>query len=387
MRIGVRRALFLFSTVAVVPALLFANTARAGDDAARALAERFAGGTGSQEQTDQQHKADEAEILQRARSEEATREALNKKAEAEAVARLNRATELKLQAEALRSAQKQLLVSQAAAPAAAPAASANDGPAAADTTTSAEQTASAAQERLDRAREASELSDKLKRARETRPAGAMGLGMSPGEGSPPAEPVTSAPAEAQEHRLPSLPREAVRNATSVTVLLVMDPGTTGIRTGNKTADPVICLDNWCYVSTGTETPAKVMTRGATLGPINSLGLRAGACRKSLTCIYRGLDIAAYFVAGAKPASVQPVDLRYLHHDRRQAIPLQVDNGCSAQRGEIRCARSLRGKGWIAWIIPENLAAEAGVEALQTALGAGLKTNADAVQAASLKTVR
>jgi hypothetical protein len=380
MRNGVKHAHFLMPAFIVLPCLLIAGASLANDDAAHALAERFAAGTGSQEQISEQSKTEETEILERARSEAAVREALASKAQSEAVARLNRATELKRQAEALRAAQKQLLESQAAA--AETASDMKPEPVAeTDTVPTVDQTAAADQERLDRARETSELSEKLKHVRETRPTGAMGLGMSPAEVATPNAPVTEA-APSQDQRL--LPREAVRNATSVTVLLVMEPGTTGIRMGSQTADPVICLDQWCYVSTGTETPAKVMSRGATLGPINTLGLRAGACRKSLTCIYRGLDIAAYFAAGAKAASLQPVDLRYLHHDRRQAMPLRIDNGCSAQRSEIRCAKALHGKGWTAWIIPENLAVEAGADGLQAALDAGLTTNASALQAASFK---
>jgi hypothetical protein len=167
-------------------------------------------------------------------------------------------------------------------------------------------------------------------------------------------------------------------------LLVMQPGSSGIRFGSKTADPVICLDQWCYVSNGPNVPAKLMSRASALGPVNTLGLRAGACRQSLTCIFRGLDIAAYFKAGARQANLQPIDLRYLHHDRRQAMPLTVDAGCALVQRQVICATAIKGKDWTAWIVPETLAVEAGVEVLQAALEGGLATGTSKVKSASLR---
>jgi len=330
--------------------LIFANPVFASEDAAHELAARFAGDAASQARTEEQLKADEAEMLERAKTEAAARAEEAQRAEAA------RQAELAWTAEAEKA-------EKAKQEAAAKAEAVQSAPAPENATTA--ENAAANGTPSDSNLEADKLAEKLRRVRSNRPEGVMGLGMPPQDE---AIPVATAPA--LEQRAPVLPPAAVRNATSVTILLVMEPGTNGIRRGNKTADPVLCLDRWCYVSTGVDSPAKVMSRGATLGPVNTLGARAGACRKSLTCVFRGMDVAAYFSAGAKAAVLQPIDLRYLHHDRRQPMPLALDSKCSTGKGEIKCARAIKGKGWSAWIIPEEMAVEAGADALVAALSSG-----------------
>lgn len=390
MRDCTRNALFLISALLIN--VSSASLATATDDAAHALAARFSGGTGTGVQNEDQRKAEEAEILERARAEATAREAEAKRAGA---ARVTAASE----------ARNELLARQAAALAAAAEANRADQERAEAerqaklAVEEAARSAEAAQQASNKAEteaqpsvqpsipsdsnvEASNLAEKLRRVRANRPEGAMGLGVPPPETAEPAD-VPAGTITSPERQIPVLPPSAVRNATSVTVLLVMEPGTTGIRIGSKTADPVICLDTWCYVSTGPNSPAKIMTRGETLGPINTLGQRAGACRQSLTCIYRGLDVAAYFTAGAKPASMQPIDLRYLHHDRRQPMALPLNEDCTALNGELRCASVIKGKGWTAWVIPEELAVKAGADALQAALDNGLAVTGATTRAANL----
>ena len=365
-------------------AVLFAATdlqptrAIANEDAARALAARFSGEPAPPAAlpaaTEEQRKAEEAEILNRARNEAEARAA-----EAQQEALAAEAAQKQAEAAARQLAEQQRkAIDEAAAAKLLAERQAN---------TAAENAARLAQEaadieaRLARDREVANLSERLRRVRQSRPDGAMGLGAPMPETTPSAaapevpeltadQDTAAYPATADQRPSP-LPMASVRNATSVTVLLVMEPGTNGIRRGSKTADPVICLDSWCYVSNGPGVPAKLMTRGQALGPINTLSLRAGACRQSLTCVYRGLDIAAYFKAGAKPALLQPVDLRYLHHDRRAPQPLSVSNACDAKYNQLSCTKTIKGKGWTAWIVPEDVAVAAGPATLQAALANGL----------------
>jgi hypothetical protein len=387
-------SLLLSSAIVLAPFIFARSAAFADDEAARALAARFSGGAEVQTSNEEQRKAEEAEILDRARREADARTAEAKRAEdlakqtsarETAQKEAARAVELKRRDEAAKAAEiaereRKAIDEDAAAKLFAERQAIQD----------AQNAAQMAEEaRLTREREVTSLSEKLRRVSQGRPNGAMGLGAPPQEVSPP-EAVVPAPlsddtAQSLDKRLPPLPLESVRNATSVTVLLAMVPGTTGIRRGSKSADPVLCLDQWCYVSNGPGVPAKLMTRGEALGPINTLSLRAGACRQSLTCVYRGLDVAAYFKAGAKPAALQPVDLRYLHHDRRDPMPFNLSNSCNVRNGQLQCAAVIKGKDWTAWIVPEDIAVEAGPEALQAALASGLvATPKNGLQAASLR---
>jgi hypothetical protein len=151
----------------------------------------------------------------------------------------------------------------------------------------------------------------------------------------------------------------------VTILLVMEPGKKGIRRFNKTADPVVCVGVTCFISNGAGAPASMVEMRRALGPGNTFGWRAGACRGRLSCIFRGVTLA-----GQQPA-IQPVDLKVLVHDRREAKPASPDASCRVVEGQISCAGVIVAPGYRAWIIPERIAQEAGPQMLETAVFRGL----------------
>jgi colicin import membrane protein len=150
----------------------------------------------------------------------------------------------------------------------------------------------------------------------------------------------------------------------VTVLMVMAPGAYGIRRGASVADPILCTTDGCYVSNGADIPARFMPRRRALGVGNTLGARAGACRQSLSCVFR--DVAFEY-----PALLQPVDLHVLKHDRRRPQRIIADSDCRLAAGRLTCSRGIYAEDYALWIVPERLAAMAGPEALERALRDGL----------------
>lgn len=148
---------------------------------------------------------------------------------------------------------------------------------------------------------------------------------------------------------------------TVTVLLVLDAGDRGIRRWNKTADPMLCVGGSCYISNGSDTPAERLTRSKAFGPGVALGKRAGACRNQLGCVFRGVDL------GDVREWMQPVDLRIMRHDRREAKLVHADDSCSVERGKLLCDGGVSGDSWRAWIVPEPVARRAGAAALEAAL--------------------
>ena len=150
--------------------------------------------------------------------------------------------------------------------------------------------------------------------------------------------------------------------TRVTVLLVMQPGTYGIRRGGaKIADPVLCTREGCYVSAGTEQPAVFLPGRRALGFRNTWGARAGACRNTLGCVFRGVEL------GALPGFLQPVDLHLFKHDLRLGHAVLANSDCRADAGRLSCRHGIYADDYSMWIIPESLAATAGSAALQRAL--------------------
>jgi len=148
----------------------------------------------------------------------------------------------------------------------------------------------------------------------------------------------------------------------VTVLLVMKPGNRGIRRYKKTADPILCVEHHrCYISRGPSRDATVLSRGRAFGTVNTLGRRAGACGNSLSCVFRNVHLPK------GRATIQPIDLRLMRHDRRERRTVTAARGCKLGRRAIDCGRAIRSETYSLIVIPETLAGEAGPVALDRAM--------------------
>lgn len=233
----------------------------------------------------------------------------------------------------------------------------------------------AAQRKMEAEREAEarQLSEKLARARELREARGQSDNAGQGFSALGGPPVQSEPEESSRSRSrlqDTRPRagEVPVTETRATILLVMEPGTRGIRRYEKTADPVVCIGAQCFVSNGLDVAASAMTRARALGPGNTLGQRAGACRHTLVCAFRDVEVGSGLV------QVQPVDMRILRHDRREAKMLKIDPSCAVVRGQLRCDRGLDSGSYRVWIVPESVARRAGPDGLSAALAADLPSD-------------
>ena len=156
------------------------------------------------------------------------------------------------------------------------------------------------------------------------------------------------------------------SGTQVTVLLILEPGTYGIRRrGPRIADPILCVPEGCYISTGPDRPAEFMPGRMAFRFGNTFGARAGACRGSLGCVFRDVEL------GSLPGYLQPVDLHILKHDRREVHTVLNDSGCRTAPGQLVCTHGVQAEDYTMWIVPESLAAAAGPAALERAVADGL----------------
>lgn len=153
---------------------------------------------------------------------------------------------------------------------------------------------------------------------------------------------------------------------TVSILIVMDIGKSGLRSWSKTADPMLCIHENCYLSRGPQKSAEKLTRRTAFGPSVALGKRGQACRSKPACIFRTIDLETV------EAKLQPVDLRFLRHDRREAKAIRADTTCAIFNGELSCRAPVHGKGWTAWIVPESVAARVGASGLEAAMAKGLE---------------
>ncbi len=185
--------------------------------------------------------------------------------------------------------------------------------------------------------------------------------------SPP--PVPSAVIEEASQKLP--PQQpaappAHASETHFAVLLILEPGSYGIRrNGPRTADPVLCVPGGCYVSAGADQPAMFLRGHKALGFGNTLGARAGACRNSLGCVFRDVELSTL------PAYLQPVDLHILRHDRRAPHTVLGNSNCRSTAGHLTCSRGIYAGDYTLWIVPESLADVIGPAVLESAVDEGL----------------
>lgn len=290
----------------------YTSAAVADPSAGHALAEKFANPSSppTAAESDARRKAEEADMLKRAREEAAALEADQRRAaDAEAAAM---------------EARRQHALEQ------------------------------------EREAEAQRLAEKLKRAEDARRAKAAETRPLP---SPEPQRTAEPPAMALGK---STVEPGIETADRrVTILIVMQPGKKGIRRFNKTADPVLCQSDRCFISTGTASAARTLPMAKALGAGNTFGQRAGACRQKLACVFRAVPLDAH------APTIQPVDLKVLVHDRREARTVTGDVSCRVEAGTLSCGRTVVAPGYKAWIIPERVAERAGPAALDAALSKGL----------------
>lgn len=148
----------------------------------------------------------------------------------------------------------------------------------------------------------------------------------------------------------------------VTVLLVMEPSSHGMRRGGpKVADPVLCSLDGCFISSGADGAAHFLPAKRALGLANTLGGRAGACRQQLGCIFRGVELKENL------DYLQPVDLHILKHDLRRGQVITADSDCRLNRGRLSCSRGIFAEGYTMWVVPEGIAIKAGSSLLDQTL--------------------
>jgi colicin import membrane protein len=213
--------------------------------------------------------------------------------------------------------------------------------------------------------EAKLLAEKLRAAEAAREAKATELARKDAAlSAPQADQASAADSVVSLARPGSMPARA-------TILIVMEPGTKGIRRFNKSADPILCVRDGCYISEGAAQPAQLASRGRALGIGNTWGRRAGACQHSLGCTFRGVDLAG------SGGFVQPVDMKVMVHDRRESQIITADSDCRLENGRIACRRPVTSNGYRMWIVPEELAERAGGGVLEAAVRSGLQASQSA----------
>lgn len=388
MRARAARATILFSSLSIVISIsLFSRIASAqssDDGAAHAIADKFSGAAEERQKAEALKRKAEAERRDAEQRAAEQREIARRKAEeAEMLARAKAEAEERRLADEAASVKAEK--ARAAEEALAEAKALEDAKAREDAKAKVRAATKAAEERTrtleaEREAELARLSEKLrlknealKHAAETPPAVPAVVPAPPAPAmAPKVEPpvtVAAFPPSPDITVDPDAPAE-----TRVTVLLAMKPSMRGLRKLDSTADPILCLADDCYVSSGADDEAVVMARMSALGIGSPLKIQAGACHDKPGCIFRDVDLKD------ERAGLQPIDLHFWKHDRREEVETAADRSCRVTAGRLLCDYPIDTPSWQAWVVPESIAQRAGPAALEAAIRSGLTTGPSAALA-------
>jgi hypothetical protein len=199
----------------------------------------------------------------------------------------------------------------------------------------------------------------------TRPAETMPDASVAAPPTPPVAPVSKLaalpPKPAAE--LPVVLRaEPARPAISAaTVLLVLDPDGTGL--GIK-PDPVICIDNSCWLSSGMSAPARRMPRNQAVALEGTAEMTAESCSGKSGCVYRDVRI--------DPADrIDVIEVGEGGGASVGAYTVAADQSCRATGQSVICDNGLTTQNFHIWVVPEATAEAAGASRLENAVAEGL----------------
>ena len=150
-------------------------------------------------------------------------------------------------------------------------------------------------------------------------------------------------------------------ATPATVLLVLDTGGTAL--GFK-PDPIICIDDRCWLSNGIGAPALAMPRTQAVALPTTDDSTADSCSGKSACVYRGVAIDS-------DARIEVIEVGEGHGASSGAYTVAADASCRNDHNTLVCDNGLATQNFRIWVVPEATAQSSGAPALEDAVAEGL----------------
>jgi hypothetical protein len=150
-------------------------------------------------------------------------------------------------------------------------------------------------------------------------------------------------------------------ATQATVLLVLDPDGTGI--GFK-PDPIICMDNRCWISNGITSPAVSMPRDQAVALQTTGGVTDDSCRGKSGCVYRKVPIDPR-------QRIDVIEVGEGGGASAGAYTIAADNSCRKEGDALVCDNGLGTQNFRLWVVPESTAVAVGNASLEDAVAGNL----------------
>ncbi|WP_156150835.1 hypothetical protein [Hyphomicrobium sp. 99] len=150
-------------------------------------------------------------------------------------------------------------------------------------------------------------------------------------------------------------------ATQATILLVLDTesGPLGFK-----PDPIICIDDRCWLSNGIEAPAVAMPRTQAVALRTTEETTSDPCAGKSACVYRGVPLEA----GAR---IEVIEVGESRGASAGAFTIAADTSCRKDGAALLCDNGLATQDFRIWVVPEAVATSIGPDALEDAVAEGL----------------
>lgn len=148
---------------------------------------------------------------------------------------------------------------------------------------------------------------------------------------------------------------------AATVLLVLDPEGGGL--GIK-PDPIICIDNRCWLSNGITSPAREMPRNQAVALTGTDDMTADSCSGKSGCVYRNVTVDP-------SARIDVIEVGEGGGASAGAYTVAADRSCRKDGDSLACDNGLATQNFRIWVVPEITAEAAGASSLENAVAEGL----------------
>jgi hypothetical protein len=157
-------------------------------------------------------------------------------------------------------------------------------------------------------------------------------------------------------------------APRATILLVLETKSSGTSGGLQRIanppDPIICLGEECFLSSGYETAARSLPRKDALLLKSTSEASASSCKDKMACVFRDVPVA-------RGVELRLIDLSSASHDNHSPVEVRTDLSCSVADNELTCDEPVTSPDHRIWIVPEVTAKTAGAAGLEDAIAQGL----------------
>lgn len=174
-------------------------------------------------------------------------------------------------------------------------------------------------------------------------------------------PVAAAVAPKPESERTIVAEAPQPGSAPATVLLVLD--TNDATLGFK-PDPIICIDDRCWLSNGIEAPAVSMPRTQAVALQTTEEATADSCAGKSACVYRAVSIDP-------DARIEVIEVGESRGASAGAYTVPADTSCRSEGGALLCENGVATQNFRIWVVPEAIATSAGASSLEEAIENGL----------------